>query len=94
MSDIAGRQADAPMSDMLTPSMIREGERVFANWYAENWSLIHDNGSSGDTHKLFAELWASWKKAVYSSPVIPSAAISLPARSEHSSAAARNLLTS
>lgn len=50
-------------SQGLTSEMMASADTVFDDWYAENWSVIHDNGSKGDTHSLFAALWASWKKS-------------------------------
>ena len=56
MSD---RQAGA--RDQLTPDMLAAAGLVFDSWLDENADIVREMGGSGDTHSLFASLWAVWK---------------------------------
>jgi hypothetical protein len=56
---------DAEESALVTAGMPREavevGEQIFDDWLLENSDIIREMGGSGETHTLFAALWASWK---------------------------------
>ena len=45
----------------LAPKMLAEGDRIFDDWLDENADSVRENGGSGDSHSLFAALWAAWK---------------------------------
>ncbi len=45
----------------LAPKMLAEGDRIFDDWLDENADSVRENGGSGDSHSLFAALWAVWK---------------------------------
>lgn len=64
------RQAGAHCG-VLTGKMLRNAEAIFEEWLDENSTSVHDMGGTGDSHVLFAALWASWKKAEKSATDIP-----------------------
>jgi len=56
------RKQASGVEDELTTEMIRDADEVFDEWLVENADLIRDMGGTGNTHQLFAALWAVWKK--------------------------------
>ena len=46
----------------ITLEMCLVGDRIFDDWLDENADSVRENGGSGDSHSLFAALWADWKK--------------------------------
>ena len=58
---VGGVEERASVAVGVPPEAIEAGERIFADWLLENSDLIREMGGSGDTHTLFAALWATWK---------------------------------
>jgi hypothetical protein len=58
---LASEMRVRPVTADVPREAIEQGERIFDEWILDNSDLIREMGGSGDTHTLFAALWAAWK---------------------------------